>query len=62
MSKAKDTKELEEYLEQNASSFVEAEDDKNEIMRAAQADTRKRIQRAERMQKLRRDSDQLQNS
>ena len=56
MSRVKDTKELEEYLEANAAQLVETDDDKNEIMRLARADTRKRIQRAERMRKLRRDN------
>ncbi len=55
MKKNKDTIELEAYLEAHASKFVEGNESKASVFRAARADDKRRKDRAARLQKLRRD-------
>lgn len=55
MKKNKETKDMETYLEANASKLVESSESKASLVRAARADEKRRIDRAARLQKLRRD-------
>jgi DNA-binding transcriptional regulator YiaG len=55
MKKAKDTNELEAYLEAHASELKEAKEENGNLIRAAKMDEKRRKDRAARLQKLRRD-------
>lgn len=55
MKKNKDTKDLEAYLEANASKLIDANEENENLIRAAKADEKRRKDRAVRLQKLRRD-------
>src|SRR4051812_23040410 len=55
MKKNKETKDLEAFLEANASNLVDANEGNKQVISAARADEKRRKDRAARLQKLRRD-------
>jgi DNA-binding transcriptional regulator YiaG len=55
MKKNIDTRDMEEYIEANAASLVDSNDDKEALIQAAKSDVKMRKERAVRLQKLRRD-------
>lgn len=62
MKKAKDTRDLEEYLEAHAEELVDFNEENEEIVRHATEDDKARKQRAASLQRLRRDKLKLSQS
>lgn len=62
MKKNKDTRQLEEYLEAHANGLVDANEEKEDLIRQAKADDRARKSKAVSLQKLRREQLRLSQS